>query len=251
MSRTALQLATWAGYPSSMQRVEGVPELLDGSLDRRLLDDNLRDLARFNRFLGGSRLSWNALRYVLAEAGPTEPVRLLDVGTGAADIPAEFHDRAIAGGRRLTIEAIDIRPEIVAAAQARTAARPGLHISLAAGPPFDFPPTSFDIVHASLVLHHSDPPDARRLLAELARLARRAVIVNDLERGRSLLAGAWLLTRLVTANQYTRHDAPLSIRRAYTADEMSALAAAAGVRERRRFHAPFGYRYAIVFEPAR
>ena len=61
------------------------------------------------------------------------------------------------------------------------------------------------------------------------------------------LAGAWLLTRLFTRNEYTRHDAPLSVRRAYTADEVVAMARQVGLRPVARYSAFPGYRYALVF----
>ena len=69
------------------------------------------------------------------------------------------------------------------------------------------------------------PPDeAVRLLREMARVARLGVVVNDLDRSRLGWVGAWLLGHLLTGNRYTRHDAPLSVRRAYRADEMAATA---------------------------
>ena len=67
------------------------------------------------------------------------------------------------------------------------------------------------------------------MLGEMRRVARRGVVVNDLVRGWLGYAGAWLLSRAVTRNPLTRHDAPLSARRAYTRAEMVALAARAGL----------------------
>ena len=58
------------------------------------------------------------------------------------------------------------------------------------------------------------------LLREMSRVAAKAVIVNDLDRGRHWLLGARVLTRLTTRNAYTRNDAPLSVQRAYRPDEV-------------------------------
>ena len=49
----------------------------------------------------------------------------------------------------------------------------------------------------------------------MGRVARLGIVVNDLERGRLGWLGAWLMGHLLTGNRYTRHDAPLSVRRAY------------------------------------
>ena len=91
----------------------------------------------------------------------------------------------------------------------------GLEIRLAPGDHLDADDASFDVVHSSMVLHHLEPAAAVGLLAEMRRVARRAVIVNDLDRGRHWWLLARLLVAVTTRNEYTRHDAPLSVRRAY------------------------------------
>src|SRR5688572_26879764 len=102
-----------------MRRLVGANELLDGPLDRHILAANLRDLARINRWLGGSDISWRALRPLVEGAQRDRLFRVLDVGTGAADIPVALARRADKAGMTIEICATDIRPEIVAAAQRR------------------------------------------------------------------------------------------------------------------------------------
>lgn len=230
-----------------MERSEDARELLDGPLEPDLLAGNLRDLSRVNRWLGGAALSWRALRTVLADLPTCDAVSLLDVGTGAADIPRELVRRAAGIGCRLEVEATDVRPEIVSAARELVAGVGAVNVSLVGDSELDHPDASFDVVHCSLVLHHLDPEPAGRLLAEMARVARRAVIVNDLDRAWRWWLAAWLMSHLATANPYTRHDAPLSVRRAYRPPEVATLAAEAGLREIARFGAFGGHRYAFVF----
>ena len=105
----------------------------------------------------------------------------------------------------------------------------GLELHAGDGRSLPYPDRSFDIAHASLVLHHLAPDDAVALLREMARVARLGIVVNDLDRSRLGLLGAWLVGHLATRNRYTRHDAPLSVRRAYRADEMTALLVEAGL----------------------
>jgi hypothetical protein len=80
----------------------------------------------------------------------------------------------------------------------------------------------------------------------MARVARRGVIVNDLSRGRLALAGARVMTSLLTRHRLTRHDGPLSVQRAYTIKEMRAFIVVAGLRPVAEFVGPFGHRYAIA-----
>src|SRR3990170_6471152 len=104
-----------------MRRSVDVEELLDGPLDdAAALRGNLRDLERANRWLGGVGLS---ARGIDALAGDRGALSVLDVGTGAADIPVALLARAARDGRRLQVTGIDNRPEVLAAAVAR---RPSL-----------------------------------------------------------------------------------------------------------------------------
>jgi SAM-dependent methyltransferase len=214
-----------------MDRLTDAPELLDGPLeDRAALAGNLRDLRRINRLLGGVRLSAHALD---ALAPGARSMTMLDIGTGGADIPLALIERWRRAGRRLSVVATDSRPEIVDLARAVIDGRVpsgDLDLRVADGRSLPFADDAFDAVHASMVIHHLEPAEAVGMLAEMARVARLGVVVNDLARGRLQFAGAWLLGHALTGNRLTRHDAPLSVRRAYTRDEVAALGAKAGVR---------------------
>ena len=231
-----------------MRRLADTPELLDGPLDDpAALAANLRDLRRVNRLLGGTRLSRRALAALLGER--TEPVSLLDVGTGAADIPAALVTRPRPDGPRLTVTAIDSRAEVLAAAvagRADLANLDGLRLAIGDGRELGDPDGSHDVVHASLVLHHLEPDEAIRFLREMRRVARLGVIVNDLARNRLAWIGAWLIGHALTGNRLTRHDAPLSVRRAYTPSEMRSLMTEAGLRPIATFGGLLGHRYAIA-----
>jgi len=227
-----------------MERLTGVEELLDGPLvDPAALEGNLRDLARINRLTGGTRLSARAI------ASLGDAVTILDVGTGGADIPITLLARARSTGRPLAITATDSRPEVLAAARR---ARPaiertaGLELAIADGRALPYPDGSFDVAHASLVLHHLEPAEAVGFLRELRRVARRGIVVNDLVRGRLAWVGGWLVVHAIATSRYTRHDGPLSVRRAYTRTELLALLAVAGLTPVATLGGFAGHRVAIA-----
>jgi len=230
-----------------MRRLSDVDELLDGPLDDpAALRGNLHDLARVNRRLGGVAMS---IRAVDALAGDRSSLDVVDVGTGAADIPVALLDHAARTGRTWRVTGVDSRPEILAAAAAgdpRLTATPGLSLHVGDGRGLPFADGAFDVAHTSLVIHHLEPDAVVLLLREMARVARLGVVANDLVRGRLALAGAWALTRVATRNRYTRHDAPLSVRRAYTRAELDALVADAGLTVVDRFDGFIGHRRAIT-----
>lgn len=232
----------------AMRRLAGAHELLDGPLDDPVaLRGNLRDLAWINRRLGGIRASRHALDRLLD--GRTGPHSMLDVGTGAADIPLALISRTRGGARPLSVTALDSRPEVIDAARAldpRVAGTDGLEIVLGDGRSLPWPDRAFDVVHASLMIHHLEPTDAVAFLLEAARVARRGVVVNDLVRARHHWLGARALLAVTTRNRYTRHDGPLSVRRAYTLVELRALLAAGGLRPVAEVMALAGHRVAIA-----
>jgi ubiquinone/menaquinone biosynthesis C-methylase UbiE len=230
-----------------MERLAGAEEILDGPLeDLHELADNLRDLRRSNRLLGGARQSRLAIGRLV---GPDEPVALIDVGCGGADIPMMLLADAARTGRPMHVTAIDERPEVIGAARI---ARPGidrvadLELVVADGRSIPFPDGAFDVAHSSLVIHHLDPADAVAFLREMARVSRRGVVVNDLVRGRLYLMGAWLLSHLVSGNRLSRNDAPLSVRRAYSRDELRSLIDQAGLRVVGEVGGFVGHRVAIA-----
>ena len=230
-----------------MKRVTGVPELLDGVLDDpSTLRGNLRDLQRANRLTGGTALSRRAIAFLVP---PPAPLTVLDVGTGAADIPRALLADGRRHGRQVEVTATDSREEVLAAARALTPdldQTDGLTLSIADGRGLPFPDGAFDVGHASLVLHHIEPGDAVAFLRELARVSRRGIVVNDLSRRPITLIGAWLLSHAVTTNRYSRHDAPLSARRAYTVSEARSLMARAGLQPVYLTRAIMGHRWAMA-----
>jgi SAM-dependent methyltransferase len=230
-----------------MDRLTDAAELLDGPLDDpAALVGNLRDLRRVNRWLGGVALTASAIE---ALAAHRTGLSILDVGTGGADIPVALLASAGRRARSLHIVGIDSRPEVLAAAALADRAvvdADGLTLQVGDGRSLPYADDSFDIVHSSMVLHHLDGDDGVALLREMARVGRLGIVLNDLDRSRLAWLGAWLLAHVFTRNRYTRHDAPLSVRRAYRVDEALALVRGAGLAPVRTVRGLFGHRYAIA-----
>ena len=236
-----------------MRRLVAARELLDGDLaDSSVLDGNLRDLARVNRRFGGTDLSIGAIRSLVEEARAhgvvVDELRVLDVGTGAADIPVAIV-RARNPWRAARVTAVDSRREVLDAARRVNPAlanRDDVELSLADGRSLPYGDGAFDVAHASLVLHHLGEDDAMAFLRELARIGSLGVVVNDLQRGFPEWLGAWLVLHAMTRNRFTVHDGPLSVRRAYTRAEVARLLDRAGLRSV-AWHVGFaGHRWAVA-----
>ncbi len=186
------------------------------------LQESLRDLALINRLLGAHALIRGYLDRVIpvwrrrAGAAP-DPLSVLDVGTGGADVPATIVAWARRRGVPVRIVGIDRHPLTVRIAA--SSVPPG-HVSVgqADAAALPFRNASFDVCRCNLAPHHlnSDTRVARR--GPPKAVAPWGFLVLDRARRPGGSAGGWLLTGLFP-NPFIRHGGPLSGRRSMTWSE--------------------------------
>jgi len=219
-------------------------ELMDlPGQDPALVAECLDDLGRLNRFTGGVSLTIFALARLTRELAPGADLEVLDVATGGGDFPRAMAAWAGRRGLRARVLATDLSPQILG--RAARGAPPGVEFTVADARRLPYDDGAFDVATCSLLLHHLEPEDAVLMLKEMRRVARRGVIVNDLLRSWVGYLGGLVVTRAMSRNPLFRHDAPLSVRRAYTRGEMAALADRAGIGPVRFLCIP-GYRVAMI-----
>jgi len=209
------------------------------------LEADLANLESLNRRFGAHRL-------VLSHLGPIldrrQPLRILDLGTGAADIPRAVVMQARQVGCPVLVTAVDRQKPTLEIAEKFSAGFPEIRfvradfLDFAEGAPYD-------IVLCNLVLHHLDETDAIRLLRRCRELTRGAALVTDLRRSRAAQAGIFAVTQLVYREPMTRHDARLSAERAFSFPELRKLAVAAGWWGFRHRRAPL-FRQALWMDMA-
>jgi SAM-dependent methyltransferase len=212
---------------TALPRAEASPELIDESHhDWHELTQSLGHVAAVNRWLGGARC---LLKHVEPLLTPDRPTRILDVGTGSADLPRSMIRSARRLGRVVEITACDVHPQMLAIAEGQSNGFPELSLCPASALALPFESQRFDVATLSLTLHHFDGDQQVQVLRELARVAR-CVIVSELCRTRLNYLGARVLAAtLWRGNRLTRHDGPLSVLRAFTPAELTLLATAAGM----------------------
>jgi ubiquinone/menaquinone biosynthesis C-methylase UbiE len=184
-----------------------------------------RELKVVNERLGGIRA---IERFLPDERG----LLMLDVAAGGCDVGEALLDR-----RSCRIVALDLNTR-------------GLHLAKRTLPvggdalQLPFPDRSFDVVMASLFFHHLSNEDCPRVLAEMWRVSRRRVLVNDLHRHAVAYFSFKVLAALYSKSRMVQHDGPVSVRRAFHADELLRIAERAGVPA--RVYRSFPYRLVLV-----
>lgn len=201
------------------------PELMDRSQPvSPELETDLMNLVSLNRYFGSHRLVRRFLSRWLAH---DHSYRILDLATGAGDIPRLIVDWARGRGISVRIDAVDANPSTLEIARKHSAGYP--EIQYLRGNVLSYEASeTYDLVVCSLALHHFSEEDAARLLRCCRERSHRFVLVSDLERSLATLAGVYALTALVYREPMTRFDGRLSARRAFSFAEFRGLAEAAG-----------------------
>jgi SAM-dependent methyltransferase len=193
------------------------PEALDLGVEPEEARRSLADLRLVNRWLSNrGRFVGAVLPYLRASPRP----RLLDVGCGSGDLPAVLR-RALRG--RLAAAVVDIKLLHLQAA-------PGDLLRVVADArALPFGPGTFDVVTASLFLHHFEDNELPALLGSLYALARRALVVNDLRRARVPYVFGKVVFPALFRSRISVDDGLVSIRRSFREPELRAAFSAAGV----------------------
>jgi ubiquinone/menaquinone biosynthesis C-methylase UbiE len=200
-----------------MRRVV-IPELLDS--DEGSAEDiraGLADLRKINSRFGGLRTTRVMIESVVHHTGRRE-LSLLEVASASGDVPLYARSELSKAGITLNVTLLDRAPSHL------NGFRPSV-VGDALSLPFR--DGSFDLVSCGLFAHHLEPDELIAFAREALRVCRLALLINDLRRSALHLALVYAGLPLFQS-RLTRHDAPASVRRAYTVGEMQSLLLRAG-----------------------
>lgn len=211
-----------------LQRRELEPEIMDDpELDQQRHFAALKGLSRLNALSASVNILWRPI-HKLAHRLKTSHLRVLDIASGAGDIPLRLSHRARRANLRLEILGLDISPRAIEFARQR--AEGDASITFEQRDVLNAPlPSGYDVVTSSLFFHHLENATAASLLRSMGAAARHVVLVNDLRRNVSGLMLAYAASRLLTRSDVVHIDAPLSVKAAYTPQEFLDLAKQAGL----------------------
>jgi len=212
-----------------MRRAAGAREYLDGRVPAADLAATLADLDRLNAWFGGHALSLARVRRYAATRPVEHTLRVVDVGGGDGGFARRVARWGRRAGRRVRVLVIDHDATTAGLAAAACAPYPEIAVVRADAAALPLAADAADVVHAGLTLHHLEPDGAVQALREMRRACRGRLVVNDLARTPLALGLVWLATHVLPMHPMSRHDGPLSVRRAYAPAELDDLFGAAGV----------------------
>jgi SAM-dependent methyltransferase len=199
-----------------MKRVV-IPELLDTDAGTPAeVATALSDLRNINRWFGGNATTQSMIARVVRKHG-ARSLSLLEVAAGAGYVPHAASAHMRKSGVRLQVTLLD-------RSHSHLKNGSGNGSSAVAGDALALPfaDGSFDLVSSCLFAHHLEPRELVQFVNEALRVGRTAVIINDLVRDPIHLTLVYASLALCRS-RFNRHDAPASVRRAYTVKEMNEM----------------------------
>lgn len=205
---------------------EANPELMDlPNQDEAALRSDLQNLERLNRTFGG-RKAVETIFHKLADK--SRKLVLVDLASGYGDHGRNLIQRAKDRQKEVSVMAVDMQFQTLQIARDATPPDKKMFFVQADARQLPFRTQGADLVFCSLALHHFAETDALTVMREMARVSRHGAACVDLARSRLAAICIWFLTTFLIRDPMVRHDARLSIRRAFSHPEMKSLADRAG-----------------------
>lgn len=193
----------------------------------------LEGLRRINKASRAARQIAHPI-LAMAQRRGLRRISLLDVACGGGDVPIGVALAAREAGLEIDLTLLDRSTtalNIASEAAERAGFKPRFVQREVSA---DLPVGEFDVITSSLFLHHLEKKEqVVSLLARMRARAARLIVVSDLRRGAPGLLAAWLGSRVLSRSEIVHHDAPASVRAAWTMEELSLCAYQAAIPEAR------------------
>ncbi|MDR6197193.1 methyltransferase domain-containing protein [Siphonobacter sp. SORGH_AS_0500] len=190
--------------------------LLEGEELRKTLDE----IATINRWLGGNSVTLNGLKKVMAEVSESQCITVVDIGCGNGDMCREVAAWGRKNKRAFTIRGVDANAFTIAHAQELSRDYPEISYEVIDVFSPAFTEESYDLVLATLTMHHFSDTEILYLMNLFNAKARIGVIINDLQRSKLAYQLFNLVCRVFRLKDMTRQDGLISILRGFKKHEL-------------------------------
>ncbi|MBX2968935.1 MAG: methyltransferase domain-containing protein [Cyclobacteriaceae bacterium] len=206
------------------------PEIMDDLLcSGEVVLQTLRELDFINHWLGGNQVTLDGLKSLIKNQKNTESLHLADLGCGSGEMLKLIHRQLKATYPAIQLTGIDANPNIIAFAEKHCAGIPNIRLKTTDIFDPDFQKHSFDLVVATLFLHHFTHDQLVKIFRTLKAQARIGIVVNDLHRHPLAYYSIKILTRLFSRSAMVKYDAPLSVLRGFSKAELQQILTEAGI----------------------
>jgi 2-polyprenyl-3-methyl-5-hydroxy-6-metoxy-1,4-benzoquinol methylase len=194
-----------------------------------VVDQTLRELEVINRLLGGDYVTIDGIDKLIG--GSIAEFKIGDCGCGGGDLAMKIVKWGRKKGLRLKVEGIDANPHIVDFARKNCSILPEITFEVLDVFSPEFQRKKYDILTATLFVHHFDNDQLVKLFSSMKAQARVGVVINDIHRHQFSYHSIKWLTKFFSRSAMVRFDAPLSVRRAFKKEELVTILERAGITD--------------------
>lgn len=208
------------------------PEIMDDlTCTGEVLFQTLRELDTINKWLGGNSVTLEGVQKLLERRPELNPVSLADLGCGGGGMLRQLQRLAERKGKIFYLTGVDANPNVVKYARRQLQDLSGVNLAEQDVLSDEFNQQKFDIVIATLFLHHFSLEQLVLIVSRLKTQVRIGFVINDIHRHWLAFYSIRFLTKYFSRSSMVRYDAPLSVLRAFSKKELINIMERAGVAE--------------------
>jgi 2-polyprenyl-3-methyl-5-hydroxy-6-metoxy-1,4-benzoquinol methylase len=213
------------------------PEMMDDfSIQDERIDLALSELRVTNKLLGGISTTEEGLSLLL-NGKKSDNISILDVGAGASDILQHLNKNLLP----IKIISIDLNKRACKYLKRTSVAE----VICADSTCVPVKEEKFDIVHASLFLHHFNEEEIKKMLSGFLKISKYGIIINDLRRSVFALLGIKIISALFSKSEMFKNDGPLSVRRGFVKTDWLKILNGLGIKKY-RLKRKWAFRWMLV-----
>jgi 2-polyprenyl-3-methyl-5-hydroxy-6-metoxy-1,4-benzoquinol methylase len=209
-------------FISTKERTDKEELMDDFSIGGDLLKDTLDKLENINRWLGGNLVTVNSLKKVLKNHPKEQALSIVDIGCGHGDILRDVAKFGRKNGYKMTLLGVDANPTAIAYANELSTAYPEVHFKTEDIFSEEFQKREFDVVLATLFLHHFKEEPLVSFLDNTLKQTKIGVVVNDLHR-HTLAYYLFMLLSVFIKNKMIIEDGLTSVLRGFKRKDLMQL----------------------------
>jgi 2-polyprenyl-3-methyl-5-hydroxy-6-metoxy-1,4-benzoquinol methylase len=226
-------------------RSAGIEIMDDLDCHGEVVDQTLRELDFINHWLGGNAVTLDGLNSLWKTIPKDHKISIVDLGCGSGEMLRLIAKQATKEGKQVALIGMDANPNITSYAQKHSVGFENIRIEATHIFSDEFCQQKFDIILATLFLHHFTEDELIEIFSSLKNQAEQGIIINDIHRHPFAYYSIKFLTQFFSKSKMVKFDAPLSVLRAFKKGELKNILQKAGI-EKYQLKWKWAFRWQLV-----
>ncbi len=225
-------------------RTDAAEIMDDFSIGGDLLRDTLDKLEKINRWLGGNKVTVKALQELLENYPKDKQLSIIDIGCGHGDILRDIANFGRKEGYKMKLIGVDANATAIEYANELSLNYPEISFSSEDIFSEEFQNRTYDVVVATLFLHHFKEEQLVAFLSKTLQKATLGIVVNDLHRHR-LAYYLFKLLSITIKNKMIIEDGLTSVLRGFKREELEGISNKIGAKSSIEWKWAFRYKWIL------